>query len=317
MERKRNPALIYLIYVFLWMIPVITLNGLYEQIGLKHPDSIFSGSFNLIRVEDLPNNTKYPGYTRREFFKISLVRGKSRIEYPDVKFKINERALVFTNPMLPYKWEKETPDQHGYVSLFTSGFLKRFGSVTDFVSFKDIQYSVIELTEHQYTLFEDIFIRIKDELEESYLQKYELIACMMMEIIHHSNKITGYADQSAAALSPSERIVSIFLDHLERDFLSAQSSQRIRHASPSEYAQRIGVHVNHLNKVLKQLTGFSTSVLIAQRILQEASYLLGNTPKSIKEISWILGFEESNHFSSFFKKYSKQSPTEFRKPNDD
>lgn len=58
--------------------------------------------------------------------------------------------------------------------------------------------------------------------------------------------------------------------------------------------------------------GDTTSGLINKRIIQEAKVLLKGTVWSISEIAWTLGFEEANHFSSFFKRHTSFTPRQFR-----
>jgi len=53
--------------------------------------------------------------------------------------------------------------------------------------------------------------------------------------------------------------------------------------------------------------------LINERLLQEAKILLKSTNWTITEIAWSLGFEEANHFSSFFKSRTNETPNKFRK----
>jgi len=64
--------------------------------------NIESGQFNIIRIEDISLLGKKPmSYTRRAYFKISLVTGHSLIHYADQRIEVAENALVFTNPMIP------------------------------------------------------------------------------------------------------------------------------------------------------------------------------------------------------------------------
>ncbi len=53
--------------------------------------------------------------------------------------------------------------------------------------------------------------------------------------------------------------------------------------------------------------------VIQERIIAEAKRLFYYTDKSVKEISDELGFEDAAHFSKFFKKCTKLSPTELKK----
>jgi len=79
-----------------------------------------------------------------------------------------------------------------------------------------------------------------------------------------------------------------------------------------DYADRLAVHVNHLNKVLKENTGKTTTDLISNRVVQEAKILLRQTDWNISEIANSLGFEEVAHFSNFFKKQTSLAPVAFR-----
>jgi AraC-like DNA-binding protein len=75
-----------------------------------------------------------------------------------------------------------------------------------------------------------------------------------------------------------------------------------------EYAERLAIHVNHLNKVLKENTGKTTTEIITSRMLQEAKILLKQTDWNVSEIAYSLGFEEVAHFSNFFKKQTSERP---------
>jgi AraC-like DNA-binding protein len=82
--------------------------------------------------------------------------------------------------------------------------------------------------------------------------------------------------------------------------------------SAKDYADRLAVHVNHLNKVLKENTGKTTTGIISSRVLQEAKILLKQTDWNVSEIAYCLGFEEVAHFSNFFRKQTSFSPMGFR-----
>ena len=79
-----------------------------------------------------------------------------------------------------------------------------------------------------------------------------------------------------------------------------------------DYADRLAVHVNHLNKVLKENTGKTTTDIISSRILQEAKILLKQTDWNVSEIAYSLGFEQVAHFSNFFRKQTAMPPVAFR-----
>jgi len=99
---------------------------------------------------------------------------------------------------------------------------------------------------------------------------------------------------------------------LERQFPIENDAQTIQLKSPTDFAKTLGVHTNHLNKVLKETTGKSTTEIINGRIAEEAKILLKQTQLNVSEIAFALGFDEVSHFSNFFKKHTAYSPLQYR-----
>ncbi len=99
---------------------------------------------------------------------------------------------------------------------------------------------------------------------------------------------------------------------LERQFPVVSPDQRISLRTAKDYADRLAIHNNYLNKVLKENTGKTTTEHIIARLIQEAKILLKQTDWNISEIAYSLGFEQLSHFSNFFKKQTSLSPLEMR-----
>ena len=156
-----------------------------------------------------------------------------------------------------------------------------------------------------------IFMKIKAEIASDYEFKYDLIRNYVMEVIHFGQKLQP-AMSNPSPQNAASRIVSLFVELLERQFPIESPSQRLNLRAPKEYAERLAVHVNHLNKVIKESTGKTTSEIITSRIIQEAKILLRQTDWNVSEIAFSLGFEEVAHFSNFFKKQVSITPVSFR-----
>lgn len=277
-----------------------------------------SGHFNIFRVEDLLiTKSKTVSYSRRNFFKISLVSGHSKIHYADQCIETKDSILVFTNPMIPYFWERISEKHSGFVCIFTEAFFNRFGNVKDYPVFHNADTAVIPLSIETASRYNDLFLRMFNELQGDYIYKYDLLRNLLMEVIHEAQKMQPAVGSPQAGSNASERIASLFAELLERQFPIELSNQVIRLKSPSDFAKQLNIHVNHLNKALKEITGQTTSRLINERLLQEARILLKSTNWTINEIAWSLGFEEPNHFSSFFKTLVKITPRAFRQSEAD
>ncbi|MCT4613728.1 MAG: helix-turn-helix domain-containing protein [Marinifilaceae bacterium] len=85
--------------------------------------------------------------------------------------------------------------------------------------------------------------------------------------------------------------------------------------STSYYAQVLSIHPNHLNAVIKGITGKTALNRIHNHILKLAKAELLQTDKSIKEVAYSLHFESPNNFSSFFKKNTGETPGGYRSSN--
>ena len=277
-----------------------------------------SGHFNIIKVEDLSLSGNKPvSFTRRSYFKVSIVHGHSMIHYADQCMEVADSALVFTNPMIPYYWERISEKQTGQICIFTEDFFSRFGGITDYPVFQSSGHAVIPLNTEEVVQFNNVFLRLLKELESSYTYKYDLLRCLLMELIHEAQKLQPAYGISLLGSNAFERITLLFNELLERQFPIELNDQRLKLNSPGAFANQLNIHVNYLNKALKEITGETTSGLIGNRIMQEAKILLKSTTWPVNEIAWSLGFEEPNHFSSFYKRHTGITPKQFRQTSID
>jgi len=294
---------------------IIEIADFYKPLKFSGQERINGkGHFNIIRVEDIPlHQGKSAEYLRRSYYKISIVAGHSKIRYPNHQFEIDGPALVFTHPRKPYQWERLGEDHTGYVCIFDNSFLSHLASADDFSVFSQEDHSVIPLEKAQADYIENTFKTMLEELGGSFHQKYSLLALMLLEIIYRGEKLVPLSQPAKQRHDANERIVEQFFGKLEQQFPIENSTQRLELIEPGDFAGHLNIHVNHLNKALKKITGKSTSALIAERLILEAKNLLLGTSWTVGEISWTLGFEAANHFSAFFKRNTAISPFNFRK----
>lgn len=111
----------------------------------------------------------------------------------------------------------------------------------------------------------------------------------------------------------SLRIATLFLNLLEKQFPVDSQQYSLFLKKASDYADKLAVHVNHLNAAVQEITGRSTTAHINARILSEAKSLLTHTDWSIAEIASSLGFDYASYFNNFFKKHTGVTPMTLRK----
>ncbi|RAJ33079.1 helix-turn-helix domain-containing protein [Pedobacter cryoconitis] len=296
-----------------------SLDDFYKRNGVPLPEDINReiGHFNVFEIEKLFNKndgTRIMPYSRRAYYKISWLRGKSRAEYADKVIDIQESGLLFATPKIPYHWVPENDDQTGMFCIFTPDFFLpgKTGVILDELPiFQPGHTPVFQLSAAEMTEIEYIFRKMLREMETDYKYKYDLLRNLVLELIHYGQKLQPMSALSSSQ-NASERIFSLFIELLERQFPLEFTHQRLTLRTAKDYADRLSLHVNHLNKVLKEITGNTTTKLISNRVIQEAKILLKQTNWNIAEISYVLGFDDLGQFSNYFKKQTTFSPTSFR-----
>ncbi|MCW4470801.1 helix-turn-helix transcriptional regulator [Flavobacterium sp. MFBS3-15] len=304
-----------------------SLRDFYREIGFTDdnelsrilPEGITKdiGHFNVFgtaAVRKTVKQTRTMPYNRRTYYKISLINGHNRAEYADKVIDIKKHGLLFASPKIPYNYIPQDEEQSGSFCIFTHEFLASSHNgmrLDELPIFKPGGYPVFQLNETQAAEVEAIFDKMFNELDSDYAFKYDLLRNYVMELIHYGQKlqpdITQYTSHTASA-----RVTGLFVELLERQFPVTSTRQQLELRTPKDYAEKLAIHVNHLNKVLRENTGRTTSDFISSRIAQEAKILLRQTDWNVSEIAHSLGFEEVAHFSNFFKKLVGVSPLIFR-----
>lgn len=268
--------------------------------------------FNVFQIEKDGNATKV--YSRKDFYKICLTTGKSRIHYADRSFDAEGTILFFGNPNIPYSWETLSTRYVGYTVLFSEGFHasgKRSGNLQKSLLFKMGGTPILEISEEQRLFLNSIFRKMIDEQRSDYEHKDELIRNYIDLILHESLKLKPsenyHQDKNSA-----ERLTNVFLELLERQFPVESPDKPLQLTTAKDYAKNLSVHVNSLNRAIKEVTGKTTTTHISERIANEAKAILQHTDWNISEIAYALGFEYPTYFNNFFKKKTGVNPSSVR-----
>jgi AraC-like DNA-binding protein len=274
------------------------------------------GHFNVFDLADLPESSQLRAgtlYPCRSFYKISLMRSHSRAEYADQRLDIAPDALVFSTPKKSFQW-RPAEAQQGHFCLFTAEFmLPVLGGATleELPLYQADGSLVFQLPPAAAARAAALFAQMHEELASDYAHKYDLLRAYVLELLH-----LGQKRQPATTLPPTHsaaaRLASRFVELLEQQFPLTTPQQYVPLRTAKDFADQLAVHVNHLNKVLKDSTGRTTTDLIGGRIAQEAKALLRETDWTLWEIADSLGFVDVAHFSHFFRRYAAVSPGAFR-----
>jgi AraC family transcriptional regulator, transcriptional activator of pobA len=280
--------------------------------GLNMEDLKLKG----FKVHELPATINIPvSRGRRDFYKIGLVTGEMAVNYGDKFLEINDTVLFFVNPNVPHSVVRRSKKTAGYACLFTETFItsrERTGILKNSPLFHIGDTPVIPLNSEQAAFMTGIFQKMLAVQSGDYHYKGELLRSCIELIIHEALRI-----QPSQNVSPfknaATRINHLFMDLLERQFPIERIGEPLRLRTAQDFAAGLSVHVNYLNRSIKEVTGKPTSVHIAERITAEAKALLQHTDWSVADIAYALGFDYPTYFNNYFKRVTGTTPQSFRK----
>jgi AraC family transcriptional activator of pobA len=301
---------------FASMPQIETIEDFYkEKIGWM-PESLRHdiGHFNVFKSDSYVGNSAKPTpYRRRDYYKISLIYGGSELHFADKVVQIEKQGLLFINPQIPYSNSDPSRIRSGFFCVFNQQFFHHYRKLNEYPIYQPEGTHAFELNDGLAERAESIFLRMFEEINSDYVYKYDVLRGLALELIHFALKMQpSSAAQSKHQLNASERIASLFIELLERQYPIDETNQKVALRSASDFAKHLNIHVNHLNRALKEITDKTTTHIIAERNLKEAKILLKQSAWSVSEIAYALGSVEVAHFNAFFKKQTGLTPLQFR-----
>jgi len=197
----------------------------------------------------------------------------------------------------------------GYCISFSEEFLIMAGGNFD-LSFgmerqgggEDIP--VIQVDEEMQAEMEEIVLKMMKESSNYFRLKSEiLMGLLKIFIIYFSRKVV--LKEQETAQHHDMLLMRRFKHLLEENFITKKSV--------ADYASELSVSPNYLSGKIKTVSGYSASYHIQQRIVLEAKRQAMFSGGSLKEVAYYLGFEDTSHFSKFFKNKSGVNFTDFKK----
>ena len=191
----------------------IKVNGMPENLRKE------IGHFNVFKLDDFVGNTCKPfPYTRKDFYKISLIIGKNKVHYADKISVIEDQALFFANPQIPYNWEQVDENQTGFFCIFTEAFFNQFGNLKEYPLFQPGGNPIVPISMELAESLKKVYLKMFDEINSDYTFKYDVLRNLVFEIIHLALKTQTVTTSLYSKSNATIRVSSLFLELLERQF---------------------------------------------------------------------------------------------------
>jgi len=117
-----------------------------------------------------------------------------------------------------------------------------------------------------------------------------------------------------------DRLREAYAEHYSR--LEPDTIQRIKQfieehshedISLEAIGKRVGLSPFYISKMFKEQLGINYIDFLTECRIEKAKRLMADPEKSLKEITFEVGYHDPNYFSKVFKKMCELSPTEYRK----
>lgn len=262
--------------------------------------------------------SKMPPF-KHEFYAIAIkVEGSGKAATG--QHVTTEGATVFFNtPFQITSWDI-LPDWEGYYLMFSKEFVthsKHMQTLLQEFPFLKIDKSMpfkVEAAEVANLL--GVYERIYHENQHLQVDSAAIIEAHVLVLLNYVKRFftqqVSKEDAKVAFRKADINLLSRFQSMIETSFYESSLSNKQVH-STRFYAERLAVHPNYLNAIVKQITGHTAKNHIQNHVLRLAKSRLLQTDMSIKEIAYALHFEAPNNFNSFFKRLTGETPNTFRK----
>jgi AraC family transcriptional regulator, transcriptional activator of pobA len=160
-----------------------------------------------------------------------------------------------------------------------------------------------ERAQQKLQLLLDIFI---EELKTDDNIQNEMLLVLLKRLIIYITRL------AKSEYVPAKKIQEEKFHLIRKYNLLVEANFKTEH-SVSFYAGLLNKSPKTLSNLFAVYNHKSPSQVIQERILIEAKRLLSYTEKSVKQITYELGFEDTAYFSNSFKKQAGVSPLDFRK----
>lgn len=254
-------------------------------------------------------------YARRDVYKIVLASGNMTICYGDQTIQADGVFLTFLNPHVPYSVTHHSIDKKGYACVFTEAFIEGrewIDSLQRWAYFRFKGTPVIPVKPEQATFLTGLYQKMLSVQDIDYQHKDEILK-RCIELIFHEALSLQPTQNGTPHKNAATRITYLFSELLEKQFPIESTASPLKLRTALDFAKSLAVHVNYLNRSVKEVTGKPISIHISERIVAEAKALLQHTNWSVADIAYTLGFEYPTYFNNYFKRVTGVVPKSFRK----
>ncbi len=258
---------------------------------------------------------------RHEFYAIAIkADGDGKVVSGQFSDFPDDSSIFFNTPFQLISWDI-TPNWKGYYIMFSQDFVAQSNVLSELLTLfpflkmdKSIPFVIPkDQLKPVLAIYESIWREYNGEAQDKFhvieAQVYLLLTLVKRFFEQQVDQETAQHNLKAADL----KLLSRYQTLIQTSFYPDTKLETFSNLhSTSYYAEKLSVHPNHLNAVVKGISGITALNHIHNHILSLSKSYLAQTDWSVKEIAYALHFESPNNFSSFFKKNTGNTPLTYR-----
>lgn len=274
----------------------------------------------LVGIVDYAKGGELVPFTMRFNFYVIMLKDVKcgELKYGRNTYDYQEDTLAFIAPgqILRFIESNEVYQPKGQALVFHADLLRgtNLGRTIDQYTFFDyIVNEALHISKSERELILDCLKKIQLELKNS-IDKHSriLIAGNIELLLNYCNRF--YDRQFMTREIPNTGIMEEF-EHLLKVYYDDNQAMESGLPSVSYFADQLHLSPNYFGDLIKKTTGQSAHEYILSKILNVAKNMILDTQKSVKEVSYELGFKYPQHFIRFFKSRTGNTPNEYRSLN--
>lgn len=260
-------------------------------------------TFNIRRIDDLLADTDLVQDIHRHdfFFILALEKGKGKHVIDFVSYPITNYSIFFLRPGQVHELTLKKGSS-GYLAEFGGNFLGPHQMSNQWLR---------KITSKNYYHLSIESFRKVNFLLSSIFQEHMARQEKYREVINAHLEIFFIEMLRCKKNEPLPKNKAHWQDRLD-DFLTLVETHVTSHKQVSVYAEMMNLSSYQLNATTKAALGKTASELIGDEIILESKRQLLATANQIKEIAYVMGYEDISYFTRFFKKQTGYSPEAFR-----
>lgn len=294
-----------------------SIADLYKTLGLPCDQEL---DFTILSIPDLHPQIPFKSpVLRADYFSFILTKEGSGVYWlDDHQFPFTSQSIYFTNPGHIKSYEL-TESKDAFIITLSEKFLRENVHPEIYGEFPFLLAEIAppkNLSKIDMEEFDTLYSQILKEFNKDSRYKNKILGNLFMVILLRIKEKFWSGYNPIEEGKRDSQIVKSFKGLLESEFKNVLNRSDYEGKLQVQYfARKLNLHPNYLNSVIKSKTGRTVTDWISKRTLSLAKTLLLNTPLSLKEIAYQLGFSEPTHFSRFFKNNTQLTPNAFRKLN--